>query len=276
MKLEIPSDLSALKSNFNQDHFRFAINALSTGGATPAPVSGLKVKMGGMAFEVRIDDQAVLFHFTDWTNLPIVEEGSSYAACFKFHYDPSILYGNGWHPFSPISFLDWREYRRLRSLVRYNASGRFIGNRQIARGKALHRRTAVREALFNRYGKAVLSEEIEQRQFWQEINDLLVSVCVPGARNDILDRGQIQYMALGGCTISPKLAIDLPWAGILEPGRHYLECAADYHDLIPLVEWCENHREECAAIGANAKNLFEKTLTGDRLRKWVLEVIHRG
>jgi uncharacterized protein YifE (UPF0438 family) len=276
MKLEIPSDLSALKSNLNQDHFWFAINALSTGGATPAPVSGLKVKMGGMAFEVRIDDQAVLFHFTDWRNLPIIGEVSSYAACFKFHYDPSILYGNGWHPFSPISFLDWREYRRLRSLVRYNASGRFIGNRQIARGKALHRRTAVREALLNRYGKAVLSEEIEQRQFWQEINDLLVSVCVPGARNDILDRGQIQYMALGGCTISPKLAIDLPWAGILEPGRHYLECAADYHDLIPLVEWCENHREECAAIGANAKNLFEKTLTGDRLRKWVLEVIHRG
>lgn len=271
MRVKIPSDLSGINSNRARDHFWFVVNVLCSGGAKAEPVKELEIRMAGMAFEVQINGAKVIFHFADWKELRSNEDCSGYAARFKFHYDPARTYPCTWHPFSPISFLDWSEYSRLSRAVHHDASGLCIGNRQTPRGEALDRRIAVRRALLDVYGKDLVYEVLDQRNFWEEAGRLLVSVCVPGARNDILDRGQIQYMGLGVCTISPKLTIGLPWGKTLEPGIHYVECATDYSNILRTVLWCRGHRAECAAIGANAKRKFEECLTGEKLRKWVLE-----
>jgi hypothetical protein len=97
----------------------------------------------------------------------------------------------------------------------------------------------------------------------------LVHVCVPGARNDILDRGQLQAMAFGCCTISPVLADCLAWNKELVPGVHYLSCANDYSDLIEKIEWCKSNRDKCIEIGQNAKILFQETSVPSKLLEWI-------
>ena len=103
----------------------------------------------------------------------------------------------------------------------------------------------------------------------------LVSVCVPGQRKDILDRGQFQYMAFGACTISPKLNIMLPYMNVLIPGVHYVECKYDYSDLIEKIEWCRQNRAECIEIGQNVKKLFHAASTPYAIWTWMQRMLSK-
>ena len=93
------------------------------------------------------------------------------------------------------------------------------------------------------------------------INTASAIVCVPGARNNMLDRGQSQQMAFGACTISPKLVTRLSYHGMLIPGVHYVECKSDYSDLIEKANWVINNRSKAIKIGNAAKKLFSETST---------------
>jgi hypothetical protein len=188
---------------------------------------------------------------------------------FKFHYCaalhsafPKIF------PFSPVSFIDWGKYRALALVLRYAACGPVLNNQQPHTQNWL-RRSAVQAMLKHRYGTEVDTALTEQTGYWRKINHSLVSVHVPGARIDILDRGQLQYMAFGACTISPRLRIDLPFGHRLVPGVHYVECARDWSDLFERIEHVRQHRDTCMAIGANAKTLFEGCLTEKALFRWI-------
>jgi hypothetical protein len=141
---------------------------------------------------------------------------------------------------------------------------------QRPRGGAFERRNYVQKILKTRYGDSTKTEFVEnQCEFWEIINHCLVHVCVPGARNDILDRGQLQAMAFGCCAISPVLADCLAWNQELVPGVHYISCASDYSDLIEKIEWCKCNRDKCIEIGQNVKKLFNETSTPKKLLEWI-------
>lgn len=271
----LPSDCTRLPSGRAQNHLRFVAGVFAHCGCSLAWSEDLRVLESGLAFEACLGSDRLVFDFADRSEVHPLDEPSRYAGRFKFHYHAQLAGEDGWRAFSPISFLDWDEYAQLSSTLRYRAESTLIANRQRPRLNAAVRRQRVQAALAGSYGHAVRTAFIDQREFWAEVEDILVSVCVPGYRNDILDRGQLQYMALGACTISPELRIELPGGRALVPGRHYIACAPDYGDLEPLIRWCDRNRARCREIGAEARALFESCLHPVALHAWVRDALAR-
>jgi len=227
-------------------------------------------------FHVKINDKQVIMDFSDFNNINSKYYGKY--PYFKFHW--SKKYSSGFpmsHPFTPISFYDWREFRDMKKNISYSCNSDMVLCMQRPRGAAINRRNFVHKMLKKRYGDNFGCNFVkEQREFWRTINNCLVHVCVPGARNDMLDRGQIQLMAFGCCTISPLITDRIAWDQELIPNVHYIQCKSDYSDLIDKIEWCKSHRDNCVKIGNNAKKLFYETSTPEMLLKWLLKVINNG
>ncbi|PHN02213.1 hypothetical protein CRP01_33300 [Flavilitoribacter nigricans DSM 23189 = NBRC 102662] len=225
--------------------------------------------IGDAKFVIRIANTEIVIDYSD--HLTLAPQFEKYPWYFKFHYS------EGYHeahdnlfPFSPVSFYDWQQYHYLRQQIKYTANGEMILSRQYPHGNALHRRKQVQHLLKDRYGALAATERIEQVQFWKEISNSLVSVCVPGARNNILDRGHLQYLAFGACTISPKIITMLPGFRKLIPDVHYIQCSDDYSDLPEKIAHCRKDRKRCVEIGRNAQQLFLETSTPPELWKWVV------
>jgi hypothetical protein len=175
---------------------------------------------------------------------------------FKMHSD-----GISTIPLSPVSFYNWEEYFKLVKEITFKSRG-FVSNRQILSND---RRKHVRDLLSNQAEFL----PIPQTDFWYEVNKCVVSVCVPGQRIDILDRGQLQYMAFGACTISPRLVANLPWNTVLQPDEDYVQCADGFSDLLEKVQWCKTHTRDCIEIGRNAQRKFTYACTPERQLKWL-------
>jgi len=218
--------------------------------------------------EVRIDDKRLLIDYCDhsWTPGNLAE----FDVTFKFHYSKHIHAKMPHiHPLTPISFYDWNEYHELQKDLQYIAESNLVLNNQKPGAGAKERREKVQAMLAKQYGENFDISITSKPRFWHKVANCLVSVCVPGARNNMLDRGQLQYWAFGACTISPKLDILLPHWREPMPGMHYVRCADDYSDLIEKIEWCRENRDECKAIGAAAKDLFLTSCTPERIWAWI-------
>lgn len=217
---------------------------------------------------LKIENKRILIDY--WDLLRLMEGSDDFDLCFKYHYTKEhCSESKNAYPLGMMSFQDWGEYFKLEQLISYNCNNDRILHNQRARHGGRIRRSFVREMLEDEYGNLVDTEITEQVDFWMKINSCLIRVCVPGQRNDILDRGQFQYMAFGACTISPKLNTILPYMKKLEPGIHYIECTGDYSNLIEKIEWCKQHRGECVQIGRRVKKLFSETCTPDALWQWM-------
>lgn len=214
-------------------------------------------------FEVIIERRRVLIDISDH---PDVIDITPYAVAFKIHWNnhPGMI------PLCPVSFYDWQQYYSLQPKISYQCKGKILNN-QRPYGNALKRRTLIRQILVKRYKSLVDYEQTKPLEFFAKINNCVVSVCVPGATNDILDRGQLQYMGLGACTLAPPLIGFMPFGLKLEPNTHYVCCSPTYGDIIEKVDWCMEHPEECKQIGQNAKDLFQKACTPERISSWVLQ-----
>jgi hypothetical protein len=220
-----------------------------------------------VAFDIFIDSKLIRFDFSDFENL----NESQVNLCdvyFKFHYKNSHKKYKNVFPFTPVNFHNWEEYYKLDKTISYKAKGLVLNN-QTPYGAAIERRTYVQTMLLKKYGNDLLYDRKPQSEFFKLINQGLVSVCVPGARNNMLDRGQCQYMGLGACTISPLLNTRLSWDVKLVPGVHYLECKEDYSDLIDKIEWVKNNPSDAIIIGDNAKKLFKNTSTPNKQIEWI-------
>jgi len=137
-------------------------------------------------------------------------------------------------------------------------------------GAAKERREYVQDMLRRQYGSVVITDSVPQIDYWKKINNCTTHVFIPGARNDMLDRGHIQYLAFGCCSIAPRITNVLPYYGKLVPGVHYVECKPDYSDLIAKIEWIRSNREHAVEIGRNARVLFEQACTPEVLWNWIL------
>lgn len=226
----------------------------------------------GGGFGIKIHDKHILIDYSDHVILP--PDLSEFDITFKYHYSKKYHSGIlGLYPLTPISFYDWDLYRKLREKIIYLCNNDIVLNNQKPGATAKERRLAVQAMLCRTYGRKVDIEITSKRIFWNKINRCLISVCVPGARGDILDRGQWQYMALGACTISPRIDITLPFWKKLESGVHYIECNPDFSNLIDRIEWSKANREECIKVGKNAQRLFLDTSTPKKIWKWINECV---
>jgi hypothetical protein len=222
------------------------------------------------AFEIFINDNLIAIDFSDHLKLSIPDSKvPKYKAIFKFHYEPS-LHGSyeNIYPFSPVNFQNWTLYYDLLSKIEYKAEG-LVTCKQKPGGAAVERREMVQKMLRERYKVQFDKTILQERSFYLSINKTLVAVCAPGARNDMLDRGQAQYMAFGTCTISPKLLTLLSYGKELIPGTHYIECKPDYSDLIEKIEWVRENKDEAVQIGKNAKELFNETGLPIKQIEWI-------
>jgi hypothetical protein len=90
----------------------------------------------------------------------------------------------------------------------------------------------------------------------------------------MLDKGHLQYMGLGVCTISPKINTQFPYFQKMTPGKNYIQCADDYSNLIEKVNWCLDNPEECRRIGGEASFLFHHFCLPKNVARWVSEVMN--
>lgn len=199
-------------------------------------------------------------------------------AYFKFHCRDEHVRLKNVYPFAPTSFYNWEQYDELRKQITYKCNSDIVLNVQKSYGHAEERRNHVRDMLYAKYklsGNYIYSPHYPQEDYWRLINNCLVHVFVPGCYNDMLDRGHIQYLAFGCCTISPLIVDLLPYSTKLVPGMHYIECNPDYSDLIEKIEWCKEYRDSCIEIGNNAQKLFDQSCSPERLWEWILSKISK-
>jgi len=250
---------------YYETHYRF-LSRLAV--AVGVRINYVPMPRQNRGFEMRADDARILIDFGD--HHQTAADLDQFSACFRYHYSEK-KHGSQpkTYPLTPISFYDWRQYWHLASNLHYRATGDTVLNNQKPGAAAKIRRTAVQTLLRKRYKHSLDTSITDRLTFWRKVEQCLVAVCVPGARNDILDRGQLQYWALGACTISPKLDITLPWRTSPAPGEHYVACADDYSDLVDKIEWCREHRPACRRIGASAKHLFQRSCTPQRVWEWI-------
>lgn len=224
-------------------------------------------------FSMEVDGQQVLVDYSDHEPLSDYQTGISY---LKFHYHPE-LHGQYENIFPVGPMLDlpdlalYQHFFNLTDQQIYTCNNDLVLNCQRPYQNALRRRKMVQHLLRTHYGdKADTSfKRNGQAHFWEKHRNCLVAVCVPGARNNMLDRGQYEQMALGVCTISPHLRTTLPYFAKPVPGVHYLRCKDDYSDLTALIEWCKQHRNECRRIGQNAHKFFLENSMPIRYWQWI-------
>jgi len=223
-------------------------------------------------FEFKIDDNLCLFDFSDHFDTLDIDDLSKYNAIFKLHYN-EIYHSNikNMFPFTPVNFDNWKLYKYATKKVIYKASGVILNN-QTPNGNALERRTLVQNML-REYTSNVDFEITNKKSFYEKGNNCLTSICVPGARNDMLDRGQCQYFALGVATISPELSTVMSFNKKIIPDYHYIKCNSDYINLIEKIEWVKENPELAIEIGKHARKLFLETSTINKQIKWIKQCI---
>jgi len=216
-------------------------------------------------FPTYLNGKKVWFDFADSAKLTLPNDYND-EKIFKFHNQDNLRSLS----FSPISFYNWNEYYNLLKDINYNPVNDVVSNRQRAYGNATQRRNLVNRML-NKSFKTV-GNNLLQLDFWKDINNISLSVCIPGQRIDILDRGQLQYMAFGCCTISTKLNISLI-NDKLVPNIHYIQCKDDFSDLVPIIKSLFSKKEHMKEIGNNCKKLFENNFTPKVTELWIMNNI---
>jgi len=160
--------------------------------------------------------------------------------------------------------------------VKYNYTytpGEAILAKQLPNGAAIDRRNKVRALLSENFKDVDLNAKADQETFWNLHKNCLVSVCVPGATNNMVDRGQMELIGLGVPTISPRLDTIFTYNETLEPDVHYIQCKDDYSDLIDKIKELKEDKLKCKEISTNAKQFFDTHYLPDKYWKWIIENI---
>lgn len=266
-------------SSYYKTHTQFMIDYAKKAGITVSyMIHNNRLWWLRGIFSMLINDTQCIIDYTDHTT--IQKEYNPNIPYLKFHYDRELCKDRpNIYPLGPIIVHpdlsnDLSYFLELIEKDNYNPlESDVVQCKQRPYAGALERRTMVKQNLKERYGSNFDGELVDKKQFWDSQSHCLVAVCVPGARNDMLDRGQWEQMGLGVCTISPELNVTLPKFNTPLPGIHYIECKPDYSDLIDLIEWCKENRQICKDVGNRAKSLFISLYTPHKYWKWIDEII---
>jgi len=166
-----------------------------------------------------------------------------------------------------------REYNHVRRHFNYTPGSQILC-KQLPNGAAVERRNYVHKLLTDNFSDVDISSNSNQIDFWQTHEQCLASICVPGATNNMVDRGHIELMGLGVCTVSPELYTLFPGHTKLTPDYHYIKCKDDYSDLVDILNHLKNNPNICAEIGKNARNFYDSYYAPEKYWAWVLENIN--
>ena len=163
-----------------------------------------------------------------------------------------------------------REYNHVRFHFQYQPRTGILC-KQSPNGAATERRNHVHQLLQDNFYNVDIDANCDQIDFWKAHRNCLAAVCVPGATNNMIDRGHIELMGLGVCTVSPKLLTLFPGRCELVPGKHYIQCADDYSDLVDILKDLEQNKPKCKQVGAAARSFYEEHYTPAQYWKWIME-----
>ena len=220
-------------------------------------------------FIVYIDNKRCLFDYSDFFTMEGYDP-KNFDFVFKFHKHRNEEYPDNIIAFSPISFYEWNKFENMN----YNfVNNKCISMRQKSYGNAIKRRDHVRNMLVQRYGnKRVKTRIVDQELYFLDIEDNNIAIFVPGAQENMLDRAQFQYMALGMPTISPWIPEELPFVSFVH-SVDYILCNNEYTDLINQIELFLTKPDLLKVIGAAGRLTFRLSSTAIALNAWIFKTI---
>lgn len=231
-------------------------------------------------FSIVVDGKQVIIDFSDLTREGIdPAQFKSFPIIFKYHYYYDLDYQKNVFPLcAPLDIKSLgacKEFFGLCHSKIYTCNSDIVLSNQRPHTRALDRRRHVQGKLKQTYRENadVRFKKGYQREFWKKFRNCLVSVVVPGACNFMVDRGHLEQLALGVCTICPEIREYFPGSVILQPDVHYVKCANDYTDLIQKIEWCRKNREKCREIGNNAYRFYWDYCSPEPYWKWIGRVL---
>jgi len=278
MILEFPEKYK--QHRYNNAHFSFIIDCARTAGiAIIFKPDSDKIWVGNDKNKTRhanmfsciLDNKQIIIDFMDFAKYDKSKQNIN-IPYFKMHSDPLLNSQNNIFPIGPSILYPrsiFKEYLNVINNFKFKCSNNEIKNKQKPRGQAKQRRTKIQILLKKNFKNIDINYKSTPLNFWKEHENCLVSICVPGANNNMLDRGQLELMGLGVCTISPNIPTKISWNKQVTPDVHYLRCKDDYSDLVKLIKWCMNNKKECENIGGNAKELFSSYLMPNKYWEWI-------
>jgi hypothetical protein len=166
----------------------------------------------------------------------------------------------------------FREYNRVRYHYDYQP-GSGILCKQLPNGAAVERRNHVHALLDQNFDQVDTAADQDQIGFWKQHENCLTAVCVPGATNNMVDRGHLELFGLGVCTISPELYTVFPQNQTLVAGEHYIKCQDDYSDLVDVIHSLQQTPSFAKAIGNHARKFYESYYAPEKYWQWIMENI---
>jgi hypothetical protein len=268
---------------YNLIHFRFFIQYAKHAGITVELVESddlVFISNDQLTFSCLVNDKQIIIDYADhstrsWRHL--------YPNIPYFKFQTNFPLPDKTIPLGPpivgvkrigTKGSTLKEYNDLRKEYKY-VPGSTIVCKQLPNGAAVERRKTVHTLLIEEFGDRVdINAQVDQLDFWKTHENCLVSVCVPGATNNMVDRGHMELIGLGVCTISPKLNTVFPKNSLLVPDYHYIRCADDYSDLIDIIKKLEKTPALCKRIGNNARLFYDKYYSPKKYWEWILRNIN--
>ena len=211
-----------------------------------------------------VDGAKCIYNWSDYSIVPSHAWDDEIKCFFMIHHLPLFKPYKNLGSIPQYSFLDWEEYREISAITCDTTSNLVLHCQNMLPGS---RRDWARKRLLKENFN-LWHGSLEQKEFWRLAQTCQCSVHIPGSTENCMDRGQLQLMGLGVCTISPDLFCSLG-AVRAEPDIHYIRIRDDMSDLTEKVKWCLMHKEECDEIGKNAKKLFQENCTPVNIWKYI-------
>jgi len=281
-----PIKTSIIRNNEYDHHYKFIYKYAKLNNINITTVSqsnNNKVFCNKLFFSILIDNEQTIIDYSDHTKL----SGNKYVTkvpYFKFHYSEKIHENHkGVYPIGPmLDIIDYNNYNYFFNYIKQNnyfpEKNDMILNLQRPRYRAFVRRSEVQHMLKRKYRnmvKTVLDfKEDDQKYFWHQHKCCLLAVSVPGARNNMLDRGHLEEFLMGVAVISPKIITMLPNNTKLIPNVHYIECKNNYSNLINIIEYYKKNKKKLKEIGNNAKKILWNCYNPKNYWKWIEKCIN--
>jgi hypothetical protein len=266
---------------YNLIHFRFFIQYAKIAGVEiemVKPGDQVFIARDQLVFSCTVNDQQIIIDYADhstrnWRDF--------YPNIPYFKFQTAETDARNFIPLGPPMVglkrtgskgATMREYNHVRYHYDYQP-GSAVLCKQLPNGAATERRNRVQTLLKERFPDSDVLADCDQIDFWQAHERCLAAVCVPGATNNMVDRGHIELMGLGVCTVSPRLDTVFPKQQLLVPGKHYIRCQDDYSDLEEILVSLQKTPELCKEIGNQARQFYDEYYTPEKYWTWILENI---
>lgn len=278
INLKFPADYQSHR--YSLIHFSFFLQYAKVTGKIDVELvettNEVFIKDDHLVFSCLINGQQVIFDYSDHYNRDWLKD---YNSLPYFKFQKTINSNPGSIALGPpmvgvklkgTKGATLREYNDLRWNFNY-VPGDTILAKQIPNGAAFERRNTVHAMLQESFENVDTFASCNQIDFWKSHENCLAAICVPGATNNMVDRGHAELLGLGVCTISPRLDTIFPKNIILTPGVEYIQCKDDYSDLIDIIKDLKNNKDYCKNIGDNARKFYDNTYSPVQYWNWIME-----